>query len=333
MRTRVFVSYCHDDIKWLEAIRGQLRVLEAEGLIDIYEDTKLEAGEAWYERLHQEMQSAKIALLLVSASFLTSRFIRNEEVPRLFEKHAAGGMVLYPLLVRPCPFEHVPWLARLQLRPQDSRRRPKAVSATTGAAREQVLVNVAKEIATTVVMTKKAPALEANGSRDTLFSGWVRYSSIGRVYDVTEDVNCDDGGIAIRITARRREHAGLSKAINALVGTVSFSYRVESHFVSPNIFFYVIPVQEAITGAEGIVEVGSSQQDDVRNQFSPFRARFSPAPHEYDDGDWHSATIAYDFRYLRVAFYAIFALRVNEGATEPGPGKVCLRDVVFSNTS
>ena len=93
------------------------------------------------------MLSAKIALLLISAPFLTSIFIRNEEVPLLFDKHAADGMLIYPLLVRPRPWEHVQWLAKLQLRPLDSKRRPKAVSTFTGAAREQVLVDVTKEIA------------------------------------------------------------------------------------------------------------------------------------------------------------------------------------------
>ena len=329
MRTRVFVSYCHDDIKWLEAVRGQLRVLEAEGILDVYEDTRLEAGEAWYDRLHHEMSSAKVALLLVSAPFLASKFIRNEEIPRLFARHAEGGMLLYPLLVRPCPFEHVPWLARLQLRPQDSRRRPKAVSAISGAAREQVLVNVAKEIAT-LAGSNGAPKSEADRTGDNAFSGWVLYSSVGRIYEAAEQFADEKGKSATRIVAHGNEQTGLSKSLTGIVGAVSFSYRVESSLISPNIFFYVIPVREAITGAEGIVEVGARRQDDIDNQFSPFRARYSPAPHEYNDGAWHSARLSFDFRYLRDAFYSIFAVRINEGAMDPGPGKVCLRDVGFS---
>ena len=147
MRTKLFNSYSHDDTKWLIALKKQLAVLEREGLIEVFEDTKLAAGEDWFERLHTEMLSARLGLLLVSASFLGSGFIRSEEVPRLFDKHASGGMKIYPLLVCPCPWQEVEWLCKLQLRPQDSNKRPKPVSAFTGAAREQILVDVAYEIA------------------------------------------------------------------------------------------------------------------------------------------------------------------------------------------
>lgn len=56
-------------------------------------------------------------------------------------------MKIYPLLVRPCPWERVAWLAKLQLRPQDAKRRAKALSTFKGAVREQILVDVANEIA------------------------------------------------------------------------------------------------------------------------------------------------------------------------------------------
>ena len=146
-RTKLFISYSHEDIRWLQAVKEQLAVLEREGLLDVYEDTQLLAGEAWFDRLDAEMTSAKVGLLLISAPFLSSGFIRNEEIPRLFDRHAAGGMIIFPLLVRPCSWQHVGWLSKLQLRPQDTKRRPKAVAAYSGAARDQVLADVASEIA------------------------------------------------------------------------------------------------------------------------------------------------------------------------------------------
>ena len=146
-RQKVFISYSHDDTRWLQEMKQQLAVLEAEGLLSICEDTQLEAGTAWYERLHEAMLSAKLGLLLVSSSFLTSPFVRREEVPRLFSQHEEAGMKIYPLIVRPCPWERVQWLKRLQLRPQDSKNRVKPVSTFSGAARQQVLANVANEIA------------------------------------------------------------------------------------------------------------------------------------------------------------------------------------------
>jgi hypothetical protein len=127
-----------------------LAVLEREGLVDVFADTQLQVGEKWRQRLDAEMLRARVGLLLVSAPFLSSAFVRDEEVPRILDRHAGGGMLICPLLVRPCPWKHVQWLAQLQLRPQDAKQRPKAVSAFRGAARDQVLTDIADEIAALV---------------------------------------------------------------------------------------------------------------------------------------------------------------------------------------
>lgn len=142
-RERLFISYSHKDKRWLACVREQLDVLEREGLIDVFEDTRIGAGEDWSERLHEEMLRAKVGLLLISAPFLTSAFIREQEIPTLFAKHEQAGMKIYPLLVRPCPWQQVKWLARLQIRPPGA----KPISAMSNAVREQVLADVATEIA------------------------------------------------------------------------------------------------------------------------------------------------------------------------------------------
>ena len=149
-RNKLFISYSHEDTKWLEAIKEQLAVLEAEGLLSLCEDTQLKVGEGWYQQLNEMMLGARLGLLLISATFLTSKFVREEEIPRLFGQHEAGGMKIYPLLVQPCPWERVAWLAKLQLRPQDAKRRAKPLSTFNGAARKQKLVDVANEIASLV---------------------------------------------------------------------------------------------------------------------------------------------------------------------------------------
>jgi hypothetical protein len=142
-RERLFISYSHEDKRWLACVREQLAVLEREGLIDVFEDTRIGAGEDWFGRLHEEMLRAMVGVLLISAPFLTSAFIREQEIPTLFAKHEQGGMKIYPLLVRPCPWQQVKWLARLQIRPLGA----KPISTLRGAAREQVLADVATEIA------------------------------------------------------------------------------------------------------------------------------------------------------------------------------------------
>jgi TIR domain len=69
-RRKVFISYSHKDARWLDRVREQLAVLEREGLIDIFEDTRIGAGEEWYPRLNDEMLEARLSLLLISPAFL-----------------------------------------------------------------------------------------------------------------------------------------------------------------------------------------------------------------------------------------------------------------------
>jgi len=149
-RNRLFISYSHKDTKWLQAIKEQLAVLEAEGLLSLCEDSQLKVGEDWYQQLDELMLSARLGLLLVSATFLTSKFVREDEIPRLFGRHEEGGMRIYPLLVEPCPWNRVSWLAKLQLRPQDGKRQTRALSTFEGAARKQKIVDIADEIASLV---------------------------------------------------------------------------------------------------------------------------------------------------------------------------------------
>ncbi len=129
-------------------MQEQLAVLQSEGLIDTFDDTQIGAGENWYERLDQAMREAQLALLLISAPFLTSDFIRREEIPRLFGQHQEAGMRIFPLLIHDCLWEEVQWLQalRLQMRPRPLR----PVATIPANQRERCLADVAREIASIV---------------------------------------------------------------------------------------------------------------------------------------------------------------------------------------
>ena len=142
-RTKVFVSYSHDDDRWRKRVVGQLAVLAEQGLIELCDDRTIGAGEDWLETLNEQMLKARIGMLLISASFLTSRFILDEEVPKLFARHKQAGMKLYPLLLKPCAWREVGWLKRVQIRPPDA----KPLASLRTAKAEQALADVAHEIA------------------------------------------------------------------------------------------------------------------------------------------------------------------------------------------
>ena len=109
----VFISYSHKDEVWKERLSTQLRVLQMQGELDVWDDRRIEAGEDWHPEIETAMAQASVAILMVSADFLTSNFILGEEVPRLLERRHNEGLRVFPVIVRPCQWKQVKWLARM----------------------------------------------------------------------------------------------------------------------------------------------------------------------------------------------------------------------------
>ncbi len=94
-----------------------------------------------------------MAILLVSANFLTSKFILGEEVPRLLQRRDKEGVRIFPVIVKPCAWKQVGWLARMQVRPKDGK-------PLSGGSEHQIdtdLAAFAEEIANIVRRTPTSP--------------------------------------------------------------------------------------------------------------------------------------------------------------------------------
>lgn len=105
VRRKVFISYSHADTRWLERLRVHLTPLEREGIIELWVDTKIQAGMKWKEEIQNAIDSSTVAVVLVSADFLASDFIAEHELPKLLLHAKKGGTTILPLIVAPCLFE------------------------------------------------------------------------------------------------------------------------------------------------------------------------------------------------------------------------------------
>src|SRR5712691_1536086 len=117
----VFICYSRKDERWKDRLVSHLSFLERQGLLEIWNDSRIHAGEDWKAGIDSALNSAKAAVLLVSADFLTSDFIQTVELPRLLERRAKEGLVAFPVIVFPCLWKYVPKLDRLLVRPKDGR--------------------------------------------------------------------------------------------------------------------------------------------------------------------------------------------------------------------
>lgn len=99
---QVFVSYSHADAEFLNRILIHLRPLERKGLINLWSDTKLQAGVRWKEEIRVALENARCAILLVSADFLSSEFINTQELPPLLRAARECGTRIIPIILKPC---------------------------------------------------------------------------------------------------------------------------------------------------------------------------------------------------------------------------------------
>ncbi len=118
---QVFISYSHQDETWKDRLVTQLQVLVHQGLLDTWDDRRIGFGDDWKPQIDTALQNAKAAVLLISANFLTSKFILGEEIPTLLQRRDAAGLHIFPVIVKPCAWRAVDWLAKMQCRPTDGR--------------------------------------------------------------------------------------------------------------------------------------------------------------------------------------------------------------------
>jgi len=102
-RTKVFISYSHEDRKWLERLNVHLKPLGLKNALEVWADDQIEPGMKWREEIDRALGAARVAVLLLSADFLASDFINDVELPALLESARAGGtdilvVVLSPIL-------------------------------------------------------------------------------------------------------------------------------------------------------------------------------------------------------------------------------------------
>jgi hypothetical protein len=113
-RTQVFISYSRNDIEWLNRLRIHLRPLVRESTLEVWDDSKIQPGADWHAEIRSALTRCKVAVLLVSADFVGSDFIANEELPRLLDAADHDGAIIMPVIVSPSSFSRNERLSRFQ---------------------------------------------------------------------------------------------------------------------------------------------------------------------------------------------------------------------------
>lgn len=141
-RTQIFISYSHADSKHLLRLKTHLRPFERQGLIELWADTKIKPGQDWRKEIRGAISRASVAILLVSADFLASDFIAENELPPLLASAEKDGVKIISVILKTCAFAETPGLARFQAINSPD----KPLIAMHAAHREGLWHRLAKEV-------------------------------------------------------------------------------------------------------------------------------------------------------------------------------------------
>src|SRR5882724_4531709 len=135
----IFVSYSHIDKRLRRKLENHLSSLKYQGVIKTWYDGIIKPGDEWDKAVQDNLEAAKIILLLISDDFMASRYIREVEIKRALERHDAGEARVIPIILRKCIWQ-IEEFSKLEALPEEG----KAV--TSWPNRDNAFTNVAEGI-------------------------------------------------------------------------------------------------------------------------------------------------------------------------------------------
>lgn len=103
----IFICYARADNQppqgWLDRVRKQLHTMRHVELLAVASDQEIRTGQKWHDFIQEKLSQADVAVLLVSADFLASAYVREHELPRVLKDFHGRGLKVLPVLLSPVP--------------------------------------------------------------------------------------------------------------------------------------------------------------------------------------------------------------------------------------
>jgi internalin A len=108
VRDQVFISYSHQDERFLNELRTHLKPYLRMGAFTAWSDKKIEPGSKWFDEINAALAETSVAVMLVSPEFLASDFIHEHELGPLLKEAEANGIKILWALIRDCSYQETP---------------------------------------------------------------------------------------------------------------------------------------------------------------------------------------------------------------------------------
>jgi uncharacterized protein YegP (UPF0339 family) len=200
-RGTVFISYSHKDKEWLERVQVHLKPLEQYYDIDVWDDSKIDYGDKWEEEIEKAIESAQVAILIISADFIASDFIAKRELPPLLEAAEKGGTVILLLFVSSSMYSETPLSEYQGINDPD-----EPLNMIENGKKEQVLTNLAQAVKDSLPSTPELERKKLKGKFE------VNCNSDGKFYFYLKAAN----GKIILESNEYKNKLGVKNAIESI---------------------------------------------------------------------------------------------------------------------
>ena len=140
---KLFICYAHEDKALKDELVAYLEPIADQHRLDVWDDSRIAPGESWLPAIESALDECHTALLLVSADFLRSRFIKGTELPKLLLRRKQDGLAVIPVILSSCLWEDTA-IGKLQALPADGI--PITAHATDNNERPLALTLIAKHV-------------------------------------------------------------------------------------------------------------------------------------------------------------------------------------------
>ena len=139
-KDRVFISYSHKDKELLMDLSRHFDSLSDK--IEFWDDSRISAGENWRKEIENSINKARVAILLLSADYFNSNFIKMNELPQILENAENEGTVILAIVLKPCLVEEYPSIAQYQFVNKPS----ETIIQMSEAKKEETWMSLVKEV-------------------------------------------------------------------------------------------------------------------------------------------------------------------------------------------
>lgn len=100
----IFVCYSQANMRVHDRLNVHIKPLAQIITMNIWSDQKIKAGQVWRREIEENLEKSVAVICLISADFMASDFIINDELPQILEAAEKKGKTIIPVIVSPCRF-------------------------------------------------------------------------------------------------------------------------------------------------------------------------------------------------------------------------------------